>query len=508
MWLLYVILPAVGIILGWTIRWLYARFQLSSCEQKAVRIVQEATKAGEAKGKEYLLEAKEQLIREQKQQEAENRERRNDLQRFERRLTQKEELLEKRIEATDKNDKLLLERKEILDEKERFLKGEEERQKLELERIAGLTREEAKNILVEGLEVEAKHEAHSLINKIETEAQVVAEKKARDILISTIQRMATEISSDVTVATVSLPSDEMKGRIIGREGRNIRALETMTGADVIIDDTPEAVVVSCFDPVRKEIARVSLERLVLDGRIHPGRIEEIIQKVTKEISQKIYEEGEKVLFDLGIHNVCQEGIKALGRLYFRTSYGQNVLQHSKETAIIAGMIASEVGADVKIAKRAALLHDIGKGAETDSDKNHAEVGMEMAKRMGEDPRIVNAIAAHHNDVEPTTIEAIIVQIADAISAARPGARRESIDNYIKRLENLESIANKFDGVERTYAIQAGRELRVLVNNEKKTDVDAKILARDIAKKIEDELTYPGRIKITLIRETRIVEYAR
>ena len=300
----------------------------------------------------------------------------------------------------------------------------------------------------------------------------------------------------------------MKGRIIGREGRNIRALETLTGADIIIDDTPEAVVVSCFDPVRKEIARVSLERLVLDGRIHPGRIEEIIQKVSKEVSQKIHEEGEKVLFDLGIHNMHQDGIKALGRLYFRTSYGQNVLHHSKETAIIAGMIASEVGADVKIAKRAALLHDIGKGAETDSDKNHAEVGMEMAKRIGEDPRIVNAIAAHHNDVPPTSIEAIIVQIADAISAARPGARRESIDNYIKRLENLEAIANKFDGVERSYAIQAGRELRVLVNNEKKTDVDAKILARDIAKKIEDELTYPGKIKITLIRETRITEYAR
>ena len=356
--------------------------------------------------------------------------------------------------------------------------------------------------------MEAKHDAYALINKIETEAQVVAEKKARDILISTIQRMATDISSDVTVTTVSLPSDEMKGRIIGREGRNIRALETMTGADIIIDDTPEAVVVSCFDPVRKEIARVSLERLVLDGRIHPGRIEEIIQKVSKEVAQKIYEEGEKVLFDLGIHNMCQDGIKALGRLYFRTSYGQNVLHHSKETAIIAGMIASEVGADIKIAKRAALLHDIGKGAETDSDKNHAEVGMEMAKRMGEDPRIVNAIAAHHNDVEPTSIEAIIVQIADAISAARPGARRESIDNYIKRLENLEAIANEFDGVERTYAIQAGRELRVLVNNEKKSDIEAKILARDIAKKIEDELKYPGKVKITLIRETRIVEYAR
>ena len=508
MWLLYVILPAVGIILGWTIRWLYARFQLSSCEQRAVKIIQEATKAGEAKSKEFLLEAKEQLIREQKQQEAENRERRKELGRLESRLEQKEEILERRFETADKTEKKLIERKEGLDKREQILIGEEEKHKEEIERIAGLTREEAKTILMEGLEIEAKRDAIACINKIEQEAQVIAEKRAQDILITTIQRMATEVSGDFSVATVTLPNDEMKGRIIGREGRNIRALETMTGADIVIDDTPEAVVVSCFDPVRKEIARIALERLVLDGRIHPGRIEEIVQKVTREVSQKIYEEGEKVLFDLGIHNMNQEGIKALGRLYFRTSYGQNVLHHSKEVAIIAGMIASEVGADVKIAKRAALLHDIGKGVETDSDKNHAEVGMEITKRMGEDPRIVNAVAAHHNDVAPTSIEAIIVQIADAISAARPGARRESMDNYIKRLENLEAIANSFDGVERTYAIQAGRELRVLVNNERQTDLDAKILARDIAKKIEDELTYPGKIKVTLIRETRIVEYAR
>ena len=509
MWILYyIILPAVSIILGWTIRWLYARFQLSSCEQKAIRILQEATKSAEAKSKEFLLEAKEQLIREQKQQEAENRERRKELGRLESRLEQKEEILDRRFETADKTEKKLIERKEGLDKREQILIGEEEKHKEEIERIAGLTREEAKTILMEGLEIEAKRDAIACINKTEQEAQVIAEKRAQDILITTIQRMATEVSGDFSVATVTLPNDEMKGRIIGREGRNIRALETMTGADIVIDDTPEAVVVSCFDPVRKEIARIALERLVLDGRIHPGRIEEIVQKVTREVSQKIYEEGEKVLFDLGIHNMNQEGIKALGRLYFRTSYGQNVLHHSKEVAIIAGIIASEVGADVKIAKRAALLHDIGKGVETDSDKNHAEVGMEITKRMGEDPRIVNAVAAHHNDVAPTSIEAIIVQIADAISAARPGARRESMDNYIKRLENLEAIANSFDGVERTYAIQAGRELRVLVNNERQTDLDAKILARDIAKKIEDELTYPGKIKVTLIRETRIVEYAR
>ncbi len=327
-------------------------------------------------------------------------------------------------------------------------------------------------------------------------------------MVTTFQRLATETAGDITVSTVSLPSDEMKGRIIGREGRNIRALETLTGADIIIDDTPEAVVVSCFDPVRKEIARTALERLILDGRIHPARIEEIVQKVTREISQKIYEEGERVLFDLGIHNMHQEGVRALGRLHFRTSYGQNVLQHSKEVATIAAMIAGEIGADVEIAKRGALLHDIGKGAETDSDKNHAEIGMELAKKINEDPRVVNAVGAHHNDIEPASVEAIIVQIADAISAARPGARRETMDNYIKRLENLETLAESFSGVEKAYAIQAGRELRVVINNERISDNDTKILARDIAKRIENDLQYPGRIRVTLIRETRIVEYAR
>ncbi|HBG66716.1 MAG TPA: ribonuclease Y, partial [Treponema sp.] len=334
------------------------------------------------------------------------------------------------------------------------------------------------------------------------------EKRAQEILVATIQRLATETTSDITVATVSLPSDEMKGRIIGREGRNIRALETLTGVDIIIDDTPEAVVISCFDPVRKEIAREALGRLITDGRIHPARIEEIVQKVTREIQQKIYEEGEKVLFDLGIHNMSQEGVRAIGRLYYRTSYGQSVLVHSREVAEIASMIAAEIGANRELAKRAALLHDIGKGAETDTDQNHAEVGAEMARKMGEDPRIVNAIAAHHNDCEPQTLEAVIVQIADAISAARPGARRETVDNYIKRLENLEETAKKFIGVEQAYAIQAGRELRILVNNEKIPDEQVKDLAKRIAKQIETDLQYPGRIKITMIRETRIIEYAR
>ena len=505
---LCIALVTVGLILGWTIRWLYARFQLSASEQRAERVLQEAIKEAEAQKKDILLEAKEQLIRERNQQERENRERRSDLQRMERRLTQKEEQLDKRLEIAEKNEKQLVERSNALDKREKVLDGEEERYKEELERISGLTQAQAKDLIIQSLANEAKRDAQVLINRIEEEANLAAEKKARDILVTTIQRLATETTSDITVSTVSLPSDEMKGRIIGREGRNIRALETLTGVDIIIDDTPEAVVISCFDPVRKEIARIALERLILDGRIHPARIEEIVQKVTREISQTVYEEGEKVLFDLGIHDMGQDAVRALGRLHFRTSYGQNVLQHSKEVSILAGTIASEIGANVEIAKRGGLLHDIGKGAEADSEKNHAEVGMEMTRKMNLDARIVNAVGSHHNDIEPSCVEAILVQIADAISAARPGARRETMDNYVRRLENLEAIAEGFQGVEKAYAIQAGRELRVLVNNEKIPDQDVKSLGRDIAKKIENDLKYPGRIRVTLIRETRIIEYAR
>lgn len=505
---LYIGLPLTGLILGWIIRWLYARFQLSASEQRAERVKQDAIKEAEAQKKEILLEAKDQLIRERNQQERENRERRGELQRQERRLALKEEALDKRSQNFDKQEAEFIHREQLITRRETELAQEGEHYRKELERISGLTAEEAKKLIIKDLENDAKHDAQALLNKIEQEAQLTAEKKARDILITTIQRIATETTGDITVATVSLPSDEMKGRIIGREGRNIRALETLTGVDIIIDDTPEAVVISCFDPVRKEIAKTSLERLIADGRIHPARIEEIVQKVTRETQQKIYEEGEKVLFDLGIHNMSQDGVRALGRLYFRTSYGQNVLYHSKEVAIIAGMIAAEIGADRELAKRSALLHDIGKGAETDSEQNHAEVGMEMARKMGEDPRIVNAVGAHHNDIEPESIEAVIVQIADAVSAARPGARRETMDNYVKRLENLENLAESFAGVEKAYAIQAGRELRVLVNNEKIPDADVKELARKIAKQIETDLQYPGRIQLTMIRETRIVEYAR
>ncbi len=506
--MLLVILPLVGIILGWIIRWVYARFQLSSVEQKAERLSQDAIREAEAKKRELLLETKDQLLKERNQQEREFRERRSELQRLDRRLQQREENLEKKQSLLERNRQELTDREGKLAEDEAQIAQKIEQWRDELEKIAGLTADEAKKLIMTSMENEAKHDAQLIINKIEQEAQTTAEKKSRDILITTIQRLATEVSSEVTVASVSLPNDEMKGRIIGREGRNIRTLETLTGVDVIIDDTPEAVVISCFDPIRKEIARRSLERLITDGRIHPARIEEIVQKVTKEVSQIILEEGEKILFDLGVHNMSQECIRALGRLYFRTSYGQNVLNHSKEVAIIAGMLAAEVGADREIAKRGALLHDIGKGIETDGDGNHAELGMEMARKNGEDPRVVNAIGSHHNDVEPNCVESVLVQIADAISAARPGARRETLNNYIKRLENLERIAGEFEGVEKTFAIQAGRELRIMVNHDKISDDKSKDLAKDIAKKIESELRYPGRIKVTIIRETRVVEYAR
>jgi ribonuclease Y len=508
----WIILPLAGLFLlflGWTIRWLYARFQLTASEQRAERIKQDAIKEAEAKKKELLLEAKDQIIRDRNQQEKETRERRAELQRYERRVLQKEEAIDRKSAQIEKTEKALADRERSFAEREEALSQEEERYRAELVRISGLSVEEAKGLIIQSLENEAKHDAQALINKIEQEANLSGEKKARDILVTTIQRLATEVTGDVTVTSVPLPNDEMKGRIIGREGRNIRTLETLTGVDIIIDDTPEAVVISCFDPVRREIAKVSLERLIVDGRIHPARIEEIVTKVSRDISQKIFEEGEKVLFDLGIHNIKQEAIQALGRLHYRTSFGQNVLQHSREVAIIAGILASEIGGcNKELARRAALLHDIGKGVESDSDLNHAEIGMDMARKMGEDPRVINAIGSHHNDIEPTCLESVLVQIADAISAARPGARKETLDNYIKRLENLESVATGFNGVDKAFAIQAGRELRVIVNNETVNDEQSRDLVKQIAKKIENDLRYPGRIKVTIIRETRITEYAR
>lgn len=501
-------LPLVGLILGWTIRWLYAKFQLSSTEQRSERLKKDAIKDAEARKKELILETREALQRERNEQERELRERRNELQRNERRIQQKEENLEQKAGALETEQQALVSRERNLDERERALTDQEIHWRNELERISSLTQEEARKLIISSLEDEARHEAQGLVNKIEQEATVTAEKTSREILVSTIQRMASEVNTEVTVASVNLPSDEMKGRIIGREGRNIRTLETLTGVDIIIDDTPEAVVISCFDPVRKEIAKRSLERLVTDGRIHPTRIEEVVQKVTQEMSQTIYEEGERVLFEMGIHHMKPDGIRGLGRLAFRTSYGQNVLAHSKEVAVLAGTLAAEVGADVEIAKRGGLLHDIGKGIESDGDSNHVELGVELCKRIGEDPRIINAVAAHHGDVPHNCIESVLVQVADAISASRPGARRETLDNYIKRLEHLEEIAVDFDGVDRAYAIQAGRELRIMVNHEKVSDQQAREIAKKVARKIEEQLRYPGRIKVTMIRETRIVEYAR
>ncbi len=498
----------VGFAVGVIVRWLYAKYKLTSAEQEAIRVRNEAKNKAEAEAKELMLETRETLQKEQQQNEREARERRMELQKSERRLLQKEMNLEHKQTELEELKQQLGDKEEDLEKREEEVTERENNLINELEKVASMTSEEAKNLIIEEMKETARHDGQVYINKIESETQLSAEKVARDIIVSTIQRLATEVSGEITTQSVSLPSDEMKGRIIGREGRNIRTLETLTGVDIIIDDTPEAVVISCFDPVRKEIARVALERLVQDGRIHPARIEEVVNKVTKEVGRIIVDEGEKVVFDLGIHNMGTELIRALGRLHFRTSYGQNVLMHSKEVAILAGMIASEVGADSEIAKRGGLLHDIGKGAETESDSNHAELGAEMLKRLGEDPRVVNAVLAHHNDVEPSSIEAVIVQIADAISAARPGARRESIDNYIKRLESLESIAKGFDGVENAFAIQAGRELRIMVNSDAVSDEKAREIANSIAQRIEAELRYPGKIKVTIIRELRVVEYAR
>ena len=506
--LLWIVLPLGGGLLGWTIRWLYAKFQLSSVEQRAERLKKDAVRDADGLRKELTIETRDALQRERNEQERELRERRNELQRFERRLLQKEENLEHKTLSLEKEQRSLVDRERNIEDCRKDLQEQEIHWRNELERISGLTQEEAKNGLIKSIEDEARHDAQGLINKIEQEAITGAERKGRELLVSTVQRMASDVNAEVTVSTVPLPNDDMKGRIIGREGRNIRTLETLTGVDIIIDDTPEAVVVSCFDPIRKEIAKRSLGRLVSDGRIHPARIEEVVAKVTQDMTQIIYEEGEKVLFDLNIHHLKPEGVRGLGRLAFRTSYGQNVLAHSKEVAVLSGTLAAEIGADIEIAKRGGILHDIGKGIETEGDSSHVELGVELAKRIGEDARVINAIAAHHRDVPHNCVESVIVQVADAISASRPGARRETLDNYIKRLENLEAIAEEFDGVEKAFAIQAGRELRIMVNHEKVSDQQAKEIARKIAHRIEEQLRYPGRIKITMIRETRIVEYAR
>jgi len=505
--LLIAALPVTGIA-GYAIRAYLGKIKLNSAESQSHRIVQDAIKDAESKRKELLIETKDQLLKEKNVFEKEMRERRVELQNIERRILQKEENLDNRTQELEKQEKVLQLRERENQEKEEELRREFENHRKELERISGLTSDEAKQLLLKNLENEVRFESIKLINKIDEEARRTADKKAKEIVLTAIQRSASEYTSESTITTVSLPSDDMKGRIIGREGRNIRTLENLTGVDMIIDDTPEVVVISGFDPVRREIARLSLERLIQNGRIHPARIEEVVEKVTEELEESMLDEGERGAFELGIPGISKDALYQIGKLKYRSSYGQSVLSHSKEVANIAGIMAGELKLNVQLAKRAGLLHDIGKGSIVEGEGAHAIVGAEMAKKFGEDDKVINIIASHHNDREPQTFEAILVQVADAISASRPGARRESLDTYLKRLENLENIASTFKGVDKCYAIQAGREIRVMVSNELVNDEKAQILAREIAEKIESELKYPGIVRVTVIRETRIVDYAK
>jgi ribonucrease Y len=504
---LAIAIPITGVA-GYAVRSYLGKVRLNSAEAKSHRIVQDALKDAEGKRKELLIEAKDQILKEKNFFEKEVRENRQELANQERKLNQKSDQLDNRLGDVEKQEKKIRLKEQDLEEKEKELQENFEKQKKELERVAGMTVEEAKAILLKNLENEVRFDATKLINKIEEEARRTADKKAKDVVIAAIQRNASDYTSESTITTVSLPSDEMKGRIIGREGRNIRTLESYTGVDMIIDDTPEVVVISAFDPVRREIARLSLERLIQNGRIHPARIEEVVEKVTAELEEGMLEEGEKAAYQLGIPGLTKDALISIGKLKYRTSYGQSVLAHSIEVANIAGMIAGELKLDVDLAKRAGLLHDIGKGNIVEGEGAHAIIGAEMAKKFQETDKCINIIASHHNDREPESFEAIIVQVADAISASRPGARRESLDTYLKRLENLERIALDFKGVEKCFAIQAGRELRVMVDNDLVDDGKAEHMARDIATKIEDELKYPGIVRVTVIREKRIVEYAR
>jgi len=491
------------------------RKEQQSSENLAVRIVEEAKKEADNIKKEAVLQAKESLLRTKAEFEREARDRKAELDKLEVRLRSKEENQEKRIDLLVQKESNIENRERGLQQKENALHEKHERlnriiddQKEKLERIAGFTAEEAKAQLIQSLEAEAKREAAILIRKAEEEAKRIADKKAQEIIAYSIQRYAGDFVAESTVSVVNLPTDEMKGRIIGREGRNIRAIEAATGVDLIIDDTPEAVVLSAFDPVRREVAKISLERLISDGRIHPGRIEDVVRKVQSEVDKIIQETGERASFDVGAHDIHPEIITLLGKLKYRSSFSQNVLQHSIEVAHLTGMMASELGLDVREAKRAGLLHDIGKAVDHKLEGTHAELGADFAKRFGEHERIVEAIATHHDDGRNNNLLGVLVQVADTLSAARPGARREMLETYVKRLQELEGIAKSFNGVESCFAIQAGREIRILVQNEKISDDDSLILCRDIVKKIESELTYPGQIKVTVIRETRVTDFAR
>ncbi len=482
--------------------------KIGSAEERARKIIDEALKTAEDTKREKLLEVKEESLKTRNDLEKEVKDRRNEMQRAERRIQQKEENVEKRSEAIERREQSLSAREENLNRKsEEVAKLNEERIQ-ELEKISGLTSEQAKEYLLKIVEDDVKHESAIMIKNMEAEAKEEADKRAKEIVVNAIQRCAADHVSETTISVVQLPNDEMKGRIIGREGRNIRTLETMTGVDLIIDDTPEAVVISGFDPIRREVARIALEKLIVDGRIHPARIEEMVEKAQKEVAAKIKEEGENAAIEAGVHGLHPEVTKILGRMMFRTSYGQNCLKHSVEVAQLCGLMASELGLDVRVAKRAGLLHDIGKAVDHELEGSHIQLGVDICRKYKESQVVINAVEAHHGDVEPQSLIAVLVQAADTISSARPGARRETLETYTSRLKELEDITNSFKGVDHSFAIQAGREVRVMVVPEQVTDEDMVIMAREIAKKIEDEMEYPGQIKVNIIRESRATDYAK
>jgi len=511
----FIIVGVVGLaafLLGYLLRKFAGEAKIGTAEVAAQRILENARtmaeREAESKKREALLEAKDEAFRLKRDAEREIREQRTEVQRLERRLIQREETLDRKLEAVDKRDEGLAQREQEVTKAREELQELGQRQRTELERIASLTVEQARQELLQRVESEVRHDAAQTAKKIETEAREIADRKAREIVALAIQRCAADHTAEVTVSVIPLPNDEMKGRIIGREGRNIRALESLTGVDLIIDDTPESVTLSSFDPIRREVAKMALEKLLADGRIHPARIEEMVEKAQGEIDTRIREAGERAAFEAGVHGLHPEELKLLGRLNFRFSYGQNLLQHSIEVALLAGLMASQLGADPELARRAAILHDIGKALTHEAEGTHSDLGMDIARRYHEPPEVLNAIAYHHGDAEATCLEAILVAAADAISASRPGARKETVELYMKRLENLERIATSFAGVDKAYAIQAGREIRVLVKPQEIDDSNAMTMAREMAKKIEEELQYPGQIKVTVLRETRAIDYAK
>ena len=482
--------------------------KIGNAEEKARNIIDEALKAAETKKREGLLELKEETLRNKNELERESKERRSELQKFEKRVLAKEEALDRKADSLEKRESQLTSREDRLNKRQAEVDALSEKRVQELERISGLTSEQAKDYLLKTVEDEVKHETAMLVKELETRAKEEAGKKAKEYVVTAIQKCAADHVAETTISVVPLPNDEMKGRIIGREGRNIRTLETMTGVDLIIDDTPEAVILSSFDPIRREVARIALEKLIVDGRIHPARIEEMGEKAQKEVETMIREEGEAATLEVGVHGIHPELVRLLGKMKFRTSYGQNALKHSIEVAQLSGLLAAEIGVDVRMAKRAGLLHDIGKSVDHEMEGSHIQIGVDLCKKYKESPIVINAVESHHGDVEPTSLIACIVQAADTISAARPGARRETLETYTNRLNQLEDITNSFKGVEKSFAIQAGREIRVMVVPEQVSDADMILLARDIAKQIEAELEYPGQIKVNVIRESRVMEYAK